>query len=145
MRKVSIVLVGVVLAGILVGGLSTAGAGGQPRTTLRFRTLDVHVFGGTQRLGPRDDVAVSATLRRAGRRVGRMRQSCVVTDRNETLLCAVSLVVDGRGQIVAQGLWEGVTSFQRTAVTGGTGDFRGAAGGVAWDLDDRALRVTIAA
>ncbi len=144
MRKVSVVLVVAVLAATLVTGLAAVVAGGGPRReTLRFRTRDVHIFGGTQRLGPRDDVAVSASLRRAGRRVGRMRQSCTVTDRSETLLCTVTLALEGRGQIAAQGPWQGVTAFQRTAVTGGTGGFVGAGGGVAWDLGDRALRVTL--
>lgn len=143
MKRVSIVLVVIVAGAALLGALVNTG-GAQQRRTLRFATRDVHVFGGTQRLGPRDDVAVSAALRRAGRRAGRMRQACTVTDRNETLLCAVTIALDGRGQITSQGLWQGVTAFQRTAVTGGTGDFQGAAGSVAWDLDDRVLTVTLA-
>ena len=144
MRRVSVVLVAAVVVAALLGGLSAVVAGGGPgRETLRFRTRDLHIFGGTQRLDPRDDVAVSATLRRAGRRAGRMRQSCMVTDRNETLVCTVTLVIDGRGQVAAKGPWEGVTAFQRTAVTGGTGDFLDVGGALAWDLDDRVLRVTL--
>ncbi|MGY1704509.1 hypothetical protein ACI79C_08045 [Geodermatophilus sp. SYSU D00697] len=138
-RRVSLALLGTALAAsvlatsaLLLPG-ATAGAeesGGDDEVTLRFDAV-LSPFSYTD-LGqpgpsPADVVVFSDRLLQEGREVGHEVGSCVVVDPSGLANCTAVVTLDGRGTLTYA--FENAPPPEKTlAVTGGSGDHRGARG-----------------
>jgi hypothetical protein len=145
-RKLSIAaLVGALLvSGLLVGASQGRGIGAH----LRRGGATIQLFATGDVLAEASKGFVhqvrEAALDDGGARVGTIRWSCIDgTDRHCTVVYALKDAGGlGKGTIVVTGIFGGFNG-ESLAVTGGTGDFVGAAGSVALTVTDGGFTSTI--
>ena len=129
-----VVLVGAVAMVLGTPSLATAHDEGE-----HIKVTAREVSGRTVDVGPKGDSVgdvfiFTERLTRAGKRVGRSNVKCEVmrvTKKSFTMHCTAAITLTGKGQLIAQGtirFKEGGSQDITLAVTGGTGDYAGAAG-----------------
>jgi hypothetical protein len=75
-----------------------------------------------------DQIVFDEVLSKHGRKTGTDRGMCTATFEANKYMCIVVFTLTGRGQIVVQGLTDFALKDPVMAITGGTGEFSGAAG-----------------
>jgi hypothetical protein len=130
-NRLAVAVAVIAIAGIGAGGIAAAAEkDGTSRETIvlaaRQTDVAVGVHSGTPNMpAPGDTFVIRQQLRSAGRDVGAAIITCTAAFRGE-FACQADIDLTGRGHIEIQGVTQRGQS--ELAVTGGTGEFRDAAG-----------------